>query len=86
MVADKKGHNVKLNDRVKQDLELANAFLKRTQGGVSMNLLTLRVPDIVYICDICFKKMEFLFDHSNLNFAPMNRKNKIIFVHLYMEM
>ena len=51
ILATKKGHNVRLNSKVKEDLLLAHKFLDRADQGVSMNLLTFRKPDIVYICD-----------------------------------
>ena len=51
LLAEKKGHNIKLNKRSRADLELAKGFINRVGQGVSMNLLTFRIPDIVYICD-----------------------------------
>jgi len=51
ILASNKGHNVRLNQRVRDDLILAQKFLNRANLGVSMNLLTFRTPDIVYICD-----------------------------------
>ena len=51
MLAETKGHNVRMNQRAKDDLELAKKFITRAKQGVSMNLLTFRTPDIVYICD-----------------------------------
>ncbi len=51
ILADRKGYNVKLNTRVRNDLTLAKGFLRKVQSGVSLNLLTFRIPGIVYICD-----------------------------------
>ena len=51
MVAEEKGHTIKLNNRVRSDSELAKLFIKKTQQGVSMNLLTFRAPDTTYIGD-----------------------------------
>ena len=51
MIAESRGHNVRLSRRAKEDLELAIVFLERAKQGVSMNLLTFRTPDIVNICD-----------------------------------
>ena len=51
ILASKKGHNVRLSKRVRDDLVLAQKFLDRPNKGVSRNLLTFRKPDIVYICD-----------------------------------
>ena len=50
LAADKK-HNVRYSTRTKDDLNLAKTFLNKANQGVSMNLLTFRKPDIVYICD-----------------------------------
>ena len=51
ILANAKGHNVRLNQRARDDLRLAQCFIKRANQGMSMNLLTFRIPDIVYICD-----------------------------------
>ena len=51
ILASKKGHNVRLNKRVKDDLILAQKFLDRANERITMNLLTFRKPDIVYIYD-----------------------------------
>ena len=51
LLPEKKGHNIKLNNRSRADLELAKASIDKVGQGVSMNLLTFKVPDIVYICD-----------------------------------
>ena len=51
ILASEKGHNVRLNQRVREDLKLAQKFLNQANEGVSMNLLTFRKPDIFYICD-----------------------------------
>ena len=52
ILASKKGHNVRLNKRVKDDLIFSQKFLDRANEGISMDLLTFRKPDIVYICDV----------------------------------
>jgi len=51
MLVDKKGHNVILNSRSRNDLKLKKIFLKKEHCGVSMNLLTFRARDIIYVCD-----------------------------------
>ena len=51
ILAANKKHNIRLSKRAKDDLELAKVFLKRVNIGVSMNLLTFRKPDVIYICD-----------------------------------
>ena len=51
IVAARKKHNVRLSTRAKDDLKLAKSFLDKANQGISMNLLTFRQPDIVYICD-----------------------------------
>ena len=51
ILANAKGHNVRLNQRTREDLRLAQCFIKRANQGISLNLLTFRKPDIVYICD-----------------------------------
>lgn len=51
ILAANKKHNIKLNRRAKDDLQLAKFFLKRANTGVSMNLLTFRKPDVFCICD-----------------------------------
>ena len=32
-------------------MKLSKRFIDKVQNGVSMNLLTFRKPDIVYVCD-----------------------------------
>ena len=51
MIAEIKGHNIKLNKLTREDLALAKKFIDKAELGVSMNLLTFRSPDITYICD-----------------------------------
>ena len=51
ILAEKKNHNIRLNTRSKLDLMLAKKFLKIAHVGVSLNLLTFRKPDKIYICD-----------------------------------
>ena len=51
IIAEKKGHNIRINSSVRDDLLLAKAFLDKVGHGVRMNLLTFRKPDIIYICD-----------------------------------
>ena len=51
IIAETKGHNVKLNKRAREDLILAKSFLEKANEGISMNLLTFRKPDIIYVCD-----------------------------------
>ena len=38
MLAEKKGHNIKLNSKTRDDLKLTKNFIKRAKDGVSMNL------------------------------------------------
>ena len=51
ILAENKGHNIRLNTQTKEDLKLAKQFIQRTAEGISMNLLTFRAPRIIYICD-----------------------------------
>jgi len=51
LIAEKKNHNIKWNQRVKDDLNLAIKFLKRVNKGVSMNTMVFRKSDTIYICD-----------------------------------
>ena len=51
ILAARKNHNVRISARAKDDLRLAKTFLTKANQGISMNLLTFRQPDIVYICD-----------------------------------
>ena len=51
LIVAKKGHNIRLNERAKEDLMLAKHFIDKVNKGVSMNLLTFRKPNIAYICD-----------------------------------
>ena len=52
ILAEKKGHNIRLNTQTKDDLELAKHFIKKVAEGVSMDQLTFRLPNIIYICDV----------------------------------
>ncbi len=49
ILAARKKHNVRISARAKDDLKLAKTFLTMTNQGISMNLLTFRQPDTVYI-------------------------------------
>ena len=51
ITAARKGHNARMNRRAREYLTLAKSFLKKANEGISMNLLTFRVPDRIYICD-----------------------------------
>ncbi len=51
ILANVKKHNVRINRIVKEDLKLAQSFIIRANQGISLNLLTFRKPDVVYICD-----------------------------------
>ena len=51
MIAEQKNQNIKLNQRSKDDLQLAMEFLYKMKEGVSMNLLTFREPNNIHICD-----------------------------------
>ena len=51
MIAEQKKHNIRLNQRTKNDLQLAKYFLQKMNDGVSMNLLTFREPNNIHICD-----------------------------------
>ena len=78
ILAERRGHNVKLNNRVRSDLLLAQAFIKKTQQGVSMNLLTFRAPDIVYICDASEYGMGGFASHGRAwaYTIPSNLRNR----------
>ena len=45
------GHNIRMNQRAREELILAKKSLSKVNEGVSMNILTFRKPNIVYICD-----------------------------------
>ena len=49
--AAKQTHNVRLTSRCRDDLQLCRRFLKRAAEGISMNTITFRKPDKVYIGD-----------------------------------
>ena len=51
LIAEKRGHNIRLNERTRLDLNLAKEFLQIAHQGVSMNLLTFREPTNIHICD-----------------------------------
>ena len=51
ILATKKKQNTRISKRARNDLELAKNFIDKANKGVSMNLLTFRQPDVVYICD-----------------------------------
>ena len=44
-------HNVKISQRVRNDLDLACHFLTKANRGISMNLITFRSPTVVHIGD-----------------------------------
>ena len=49
--AEKRQHNVRISQRVRDDLVLSRSFLAAANKGISMNLMTFRVPDKIYIND-----------------------------------
>ena len=51
LICEKKGHNVCLNKRVKEDLILGQKFIDKAYRGISMNLVVFRKPDVIYIGD-----------------------------------
>jgi hypothetical protein len=51
ILAENAKHNVRINQRVKKDLTLSLAFLEKAHLGVSMNLMTFRAPNQIYIND-----------------------------------
>ena len=51
ILAENKGHSIRLNTQTKEDLKLVKQFIQRAEEGISMNLLTFRAPSIIYICD-----------------------------------
>jgi hypothetical protein len=51
LTAERAKHNVKISQRVRDDLELSLHFLKAANTGISMNLMTFRRPDKTYIND-----------------------------------
>ena len=59
-----KTHNVKIPNRVKEDLKLCKLFLKRARDGVSMNVITFRKPSICYINDAAEHGLGGFADHG----------------------
>ena len=51
ILAEKRGHSIRLNSQTKDDLKLAKNLISKAAQGVTMNLLIFRTPDITYICD-----------------------------------
>jgi hypothetical protein len=51
ITAGKAKHNVRINNRVREDLKLSLQFLAVARSGISMNLVTFRTPDMTYIND-----------------------------------
>ena len=51
ITASTSDHNVRINARTKTDLRLSLIFLRKAEAGVSMNLITFRSPDKIYIND-----------------------------------
>jgi hypothetical protein len=51
IIAERQQHNIHISKRVRDDLILSRDFLGKASTGVSMNLITFRVPDKVYIND-----------------------------------
>ena len=51
ITAENSKHNVRISTRVREDLLLSTAFLKQAHKGISMNLITFRSPDKIYIND-----------------------------------
>ena len=51
ITAEQQQHNVRISQRVRDDLILSKEFLKAANRGISMNLMTFRVPDKTYIND-----------------------------------
>ena len=47
----RKDHNIKSNKKAKEDLTLAKQILIKANKGISLNLLTFRIPDEMYVCD-----------------------------------
>ena len=64
ILAAKKKHNVRLSARAKDDLNLAKTFIDKANRGISMNLLTFRAPDIVYICDAAEYGLDGFASHG----------------------
>ena len=59
-----KTHNVKIPNRVKEDLKLCKLFLKRARDGVSMNVITFRKPSICSINDAAEHGLGGFADHG----------------------
>ena len=78
LVAAHKGHNIRLNKRAKEDLILAKTFIDKVQQGVSMNLLTFRTPDVVYICDAAEYGLGGFASHGRAwtYVIPQNLRNR----------
>jgi hypothetical protein len=64
MKAERTGHNAKLTVRARGDITLARKFLKLAHSGVSMNLITFRRPDIIYIGDASEHGLGGFADHG----------------------
>ena len=51
ITAERSSHNVRISKRVKTDLKLSLVFLAKAHQGISMNLMTFRAPNKIYIND-----------------------------------
>ena len=51
LICKKKGHNVRLNNRVREDLILGQKFIDKAYRGISMKLVVFRKPDVIFIGD-----------------------------------
>ena len=78
IIAAQSQHNVKLNMRTRKYLELAKTFIGKANQGISMNLLTFRKPDIVYICDAAEYGLGGFASHGRAwtYIIPQNLRNR----------
>ena len=51
ITAEQSRHNVRISQRVRDDLHLSAKFITAARNGISMNLVTFRTPDKIYIND-----------------------------------
>ena len=51
--ASTSNHNIRLSQRAKEDAKIHIEFLKQAEVGISMNLLTYRMPNHIIMGDAC---------------------------------
>ena len=62
--AARSGHNTKITNRAKDDLNLAKKFLQKVHKGISMNLITFRKPTYTYVGDASEHGLGGFADHG----------------------